>query len=154
MGSVPLVALADALGDVAHLGLDTPVFVYFAERNPTYLPLAREVFRLIDAGLIAGHTSVVTLVEVLTHPKRTRDVVQEGHFRSILLNNDYLTVRDTTPLIAERAADLRARYNLRTPDAIQIATALVAGCEAFLTNDLDLRRVADLRVLVLGTLTL
>jgi predicted nucleic acid-binding protein len=56
--------------------------------------------------------------------------------------------------VAERAADLRARYNVRTPDAIQLATALEAGCDAFLTNDLALRRVAELRVLVLGTLAL
>ena len=34
--------------------------------------------------------------------------------------------------VAESAADLRARYNLRTPDALQIAVAFEKGCEAFL----------------------
>jgi len=61
---------------------------------------------------------------------------------------------DVDGMIAERAADLRARYNLRTPDAIHIATAIVAGCDAFLTNDLALRRVTELRVLTLSTLAL
>lgn len=56
--------------------------------------------------------------------------------------------------IAERAAALRARYTLRTPDALQIATALHAGCQGFLTNDTALRRVTDLRVLVLHELEL
>jgi predicted nucleic acid-binding protein len=60
----------------------------------------------------------------------------------------------TTSQIAERAADLRARYNLRTPDALQLVTALEAGCAAFLTNDLALRRVTDLRVLALSALAL
>jgi predicted nucleic acid-binding protein len=41
---------------------------------------------------------------------------------------------------------------LRTPDAFQIAAALGAGCEAFLTNDLALSQVAELRVLVLDKL--
>lgn len=41
---------------------------------------------------------------------------------------------------------------LRTPDALQIAAALVAGCEAFLTNDAGLKRVTELRVLVLDEL--
>ena len=51
--------------------------------------------------------------------------------------------------VAGRAADLRARYNLRTPDALHIATALVAGCDAVLTNDLRLKRVVEVRVLAL-----
>ncbi len=55
---------------------------------------------------------------------------------------------------AERAAALRARYHLRLPDALQIAVALEAGCEAFLTNDRALKRVAELRVLVLDELEL
>jgi predicted nucleic acid-binding protein len=49
-------------------------------------------------------------------------------------------------------AELRARDQLRTPDALQVASALGAGCEAFLTNDLALRRVTELHVLVLGEL--
>jgi predicted nucleic acid-binding protein len=43
---------------------------------------------------------------------------------------------------------------LRTPDALQIATALEAGCEAFLSNDAGLRRVTELRVLILDDLEL
>ena len=52
------------------------------------------------------------------------------------------------------AAGFRARYHLLLPDALQIAVALEAGCEAFLTNDLTLKRVTDLRVLVLDELKL
>ncbi|WP_225896572.1 type II toxin-antitoxin system VapC family toxin [Amazonocrinis nigriterrae] len=37
--------------------------------------------------------------------------------------------------IAETAAQLRADSNLRTPDAIQIATAIRAGASFFVTND-------------------
>jgi len=51
-------------------------------------------------------------------------------------------------------AELRARHNLRTPDALQIAAALVTGCQAFLTNDGSLKRVTDLSVLVLDELSL
>lgn len=54
--------------------------------------------------------------------------------------------------IAAAAADLRARYHLRTPDAIQIATAMAAGAEALLTNDHDLGRVTEIRVLQVAAL--
>ena len=54
--------------------------------------------------------------------------------------------------IARRAAHLRAQYNLKTPDALHVATALETGCQAFLTNDMGLKRVSEIRVLVLDEL--
>ncbi len=40
------------------------------------------------------------------------------------------------------------------PDAFQVAVALAADCDAFLTNDATFRRVAELRVLVLDDLNI
>jgi len=51
--------------------------------------------------------------------------------------------------VASRAADLRARYNLTLTDAFQVAAALVAGCDAFLTNDDAIKRVTELNVIVI-----
>jgi predicted nucleic acid-binding protein len=41
---------------------------------------------------------------------------------------------------------------LKLPDALQIATALVAGCEAFLTNDVQLSRVTKLKIILVSEL--
>jgi predicted nucleic acid-binding protein len=43
--------------------------------------------------------------------------------------------------VARRAAQLRARYRLRPADALQVATALVHGATAFVTNDRSLTRL-------------
>jgi predicted nucleic acid-binding protein len=51
--------------------------------------------------------------------------------------------------VADRAAALRGQYRLRTPDAIQLATALEAGADAFLTNDQQLSRVTEVPVLLI-----
>ena len=55
---------------------------------------------------------------------------------------------------AQRAAELRARYNLTLPDALQMAVALESGCDAFLTNDSGFKRVTELRGLILDELRL
>jgi predicted nucleic acid-binding protein len=47
--------------------------------------------------------------------------------------------------IVERATDLRARYNLKTPDAIHYAT-VEAGATVFLTGDGDLARCSEVPV--------
>ena len=48
--------------------------------------------------------------------------------------------------VFEKATDLRARLNLRTPDALHVAVAIVCGCDAFLTNDQTLQRCTEIRV--------
>ena len=50
------------------------------------------------------------------------------------------------------AARIRAETGLATPDALHAATALRAGCAAFITNDNDFRLVDDLPVVVLDDL--
>jgi predicted nucleic acid-binding protein len=72
---------------------------------------------------------------------------KESTHRNMLMNcaKNGITGRDKT---------LRAGYNLRTPDALQIATAVELNCQAFLTNDKQLQPVAELRVLILDELEL
>ncbi len=76
----------------------------------------------------------------------------QQEYRDLLLHSNHFRTVWIDFGIAESAAELRARYNLRTPDALQIAAALSVGCEAFLTNDVTLKRVTDLRILVLDGL--
>jgi predicted nucleic acid-binding protein len=56
--------------------------------------------------------------------------------------------------MAESAADLWARYNLRTPDALHVATAIDARCDVLLTNDAEIKRIREIVVLVLDELEL
>jgi predicted nucleic acid-binding protein len=146
--------LDDALTGVTRLGFDTAPIIYFVEAHPQYDALVTEVFQRVADGALTGYTSVIALTEVLVHPLRHSDAHLQQQYRDLLLNSDNFETCSVDPHIAELAADLRARYNLRTPDALQIAAALDANCEAFLTNDAALRRVTELRVLVLDDLEL
>jgi predicted nucleic acid-binding protein len=80
---------------------------------------------------------------------------------SALLDAATLIFLDTAPVIyfveknpdfAEKAAELRARYNLSLLDAFQVAAAIAAGCDAFLTNDDALKRIPELNIVVLSEL--
>ena len=97
---------------------------------------------------------MITLSEVLVHPLSQGNIQLRDAYHRILLNSHDFATLSIDAAIAERAAELRARYGLRTPDALQIATALSAGCTAFVTNDVRLKRVTDLRVLILDDLVL
>lgn len=146
--------ISDALSGVRSLGIETAPFIYFVEQHPTYIDRMRAIFQQVNQGTPQVVTSVITLTEVLVMPIQTGHTRYEQEYRDMLLNTAYITTLPVSAAMAERAGHLRAQYRLRTPDALHIATALEAGCQAFLTNDRDLKRVRELRVLVLDELEL
>jgi predicted nucleic acid-binding protein len=131
------------------VGLDTAPLIYFIEQNPKYISTVREFFSSLNRKEFQVVTSTLTLTEVLVHPLRNGNVELAGQYQDILLNQDYLTVFPVSSEIAKLAAELRATKNLRTPDAIQIATAIQNGADFFLTNDMGLRNISNLTVLIL-----
>ena len=141
-----------ALSKVGKLGLDTAPLIYLVERHVTFGPVIRSIIEQAENGGLELITSVITLTEVLTLPIEQKAEAIASAYRSILLHSPYLRLRPIDVETAERAARLRALYRLRTPDALQIAAACEAGCEAFLTNDQALHRVRDINVLVLADL--
>ncbi|MDJ0690920.1 MAG: PIN domain-containing protein [Xenococcaceae cyanobacterium MO_188.B32] len=136
------------------VGLDTAPLIYFIEQNPRYLKIVREFFRAMDRGEFQVVTSTLTLTEVLVHPLRKGNIELAQQYQDILLNQDHLTAYSVSPNIAELAAKLRATKNIRTPDAIQIATAIQNGAEFFLTNDRDLCNIQSLKILILDEITI
>lgn len=133
------------------IGLDTAPLIYFIEENPTYIETVRLFFEAMDRDEFLVVTSTVTLLEVLVHPLRINNKALAAEYRDILLHSKLLTL-EISNVISEQAARLRAVYNLRTPDAIQISAALDAGATHFFTNDIRLPDMPSLKVLSLDAL--
>ena len=129
--------------------LDTAPFIYFIEINSRYHDLMKPVISLIDAQESQGVTSTITLLEVLVRPLRDGNKKLADRYKDILLSSNGLRTYEISHEISERAALLRAKHGLRTPDAIQFATALISKADFFLTNDSTLKKVNELKVAVL-----
>ncbi len=142
-------SIAEHLQGVSKLFLDTAPVIYFVERNPQYLPYVRVVFEHIRDSLLTAVTSPVTLAECLVRPYRLGQTELQQEFIDLMTGIEGIEFVGIDQTLALQAAQIRARYNLQLPDAFQIAVALAAGCEAFLTNDVIFRRVTELQVLVL-----
>jgi len=146
--------LPAGLRGIRQLAFDSAPLIYFVERHPDYFDRMLFIMRYVDRGLIAGVASTMALTEVLVQPLRVGDAALTERYEAILSNSHDFRLEPITAAIARRAADLRARYNLRTPDALHVATAIAAGCDAFLTNDTGVKRVAEITILVLDELEL
>jgi hypothetical protein len=54
-----------------------------------------------------------------------------------------------TLALADSAARLRAKYGLRTPDALHLATAITGSATGFIGNDHAFQRVTELEILLI-----
>ncbi|MFQ6063815.1 MAG: type II toxin-antitoxin system VapC family toxin [Methanosarcinales archaeon] len=129
------------------IGVDTNIVIYYIEENPLYLPVIEQIFDAIDEKRNIGITSYVTLLEVLVKPMQYNRLDLVELYKEILTSAFKMILLDEN--VAIKAAELRAKYKIRTPDSIQIAATIVANGSLFITNDTKLKRVTDIEVLVL-----
>jgi predicted nucleic acid-binding protein len=129
--------------------LDTSPIIYFIEKDSKYWNLVRPVFIGISSGNIEAITSTLTLLEVLVHPFRNGNEDLAEKYREILLSSEGLTTFEILHETSELAARLRAKYSIRTPDAIQIEVRVRYGASKFLTNDPGLKKISEIKVCVL-----
>lgn len=92
------------------------------------------------------------MTELLVQPYRLSELDRVDKFYALFSTYPHLDWIEPTLEIADRAAKLRAEHNLRTPDALQAATALVCGATGFVSNDPVFRRVPNLDTIILDQL--
>ena len=115
--------------------LDTMVFSYYLANHPRYVDLAGAVLDAIETGQVAGLTTTVTVAKVLTVPAQAGDPNALLDYELYLTHFPNLEIMPLDMDVARETARVRAATGLRTPDAVQVAAAQLAGADAIVTND-------------------
>ncbi|MGA9624512.1 MAG: PIN domain-containing protein [Bryobacteraceae bacterium] len=131
------------------IAIDTNVFIYALEANPRYAALADHIFSWLEQAGHRGVTSTITMMELLVQPYRAGDEQRVNEFYGLLATYPNLDWIAPDLEIADMAARIRATYGLRTPDAMQAATAVRSQVTGLVTNDPVFDRVDSLETLVL-----
>jgi predicted nucleic acid-binding protein len=138
------------LNEHSLVGIDTGVFIAQLEAHPRYLPVTHSLFDAVERGLIEALTSVITLMELTVHPWRKQEAAVARQYEALLVHFPHLRMVDVSRDIARMAAQLRAEYDLRPADGLQVATVLQQGGTALVTNRRQFTRLADrLEILLL-----
>jgi predicted nucleic acid-binding protein len=96
-------------------------------------------------------TSVLTLLEVLVEPIRSGRLDLASQYRQVLESSRGIRLLPVLGDTCEVSARLRAKYDwIRTPDAIQVATALQNGAEMIVANDDRWKRLTEIRAVILS----
>ncbi len=142
-----------AFNGVKRVFLDTAPVIYYVERNVYFLNIANRIFDgLIEKGTLMAVASPVTVAECLVAPIRDDWVQRRQNFIGFLTENSSILLEIIDDKTGQEAAIFRAKYNLTLPDALQVAVALQANCDALLTNDVIFKRVTEIPIIILGEL--
>lgn len=120
------------------LYLDSCVLIYYVEQNPQF-------FAQIDQRICDVNTRItvsdLVRMECRIQPLRMANVRLLERFESFFRAPDlhYIAL---TRAVFDRAADLRVRHRLKTPDALHLAAAIEGGCDEFWTTDEPLNNAA------------
>jgi predicted nucleic acid-binding protein len=90
----------------------------------------------------------LTRLECRVKPIQLNDPQRLAKFDGFFAQTDVLKA-PLTRAVYDRATLIRAQYAFKTLDAIHLAAAIEADCDAFLTHDTLLARFTDLPVEVL-----
>jgi len=126
---------------------DSAPFIYVFEDNPPYKKLLAPIFLAVDDGTIHAVTSLMTVIEVLSKPYRFEQWDLIETYRDVFGSKPKIEVFPLTMEVADFAAKVRGQYGLKTPDAIQWATAKLNNVDYYLTNDMGFKVLNDERIL-------
>jgi predicted nucleic acid-binding protein len=111
--------------------------------------LADQIFEWLELPGHSAVTSTITMTELLVQPYRNADEERVNSFYSLLSTYPHLEWVAPDLGIADRASQLRVQYRLKTPDALQAATAVRSQATGFITNDSAFARVEAFETLLL-----
>lgn len=131
---------------------DTNIFIYALEDVEEYKVQINALFLHIQNLGCLIITSDLTLAECLVKPLQNKDESSVSRYESSIKNTNDMSVLAVSKTILKAAAQNKADYKNKLPDAIHLATALESGCKAFVTNDTNLKVPNNIIKLILKEL--
>lgn len=129
--------------------LDACTVIYCVEQHSVFGAVVSQALESVPTPQIG--ISPLVEMECLIAPLRTQNIVLLDRYRKFFEQCIYFEMPSE---VYRHATELRAQYNLKTPDALHLATAQYHGCTAIWTNDNRLNNAAgNLAVNILNNQT-
>ena len=144
--------MIDQLDGISSLYLDSNIFIYVVEDRGALRDAVTAILAEAQTLGIFLTTSEITLAECLFGAFRQENEALAGVYRALLSDEGLIRTILCQSIIFEDAARRGAALSLKLVDAIHIASATHAGCDAFLTNDKGVRGPEKLKIIQLSDL--
>jgi len=119
---------------LANIFWDTNLFIYLLEDSPTFAQTVEDLRRRMLRRNDRLFTSAMSVGEVLTKPFSTGHTALADRYRAYFAE-PHVTVSAFDFGAAEAYAHIRQDRSIHPADAIQLACAVSAEADLFITND-------------------
>jgi predicted nucleic acid-binding protein len=119
---------------LANIFWDTNLFIYLLEDSPTFAQTVEDLRRRMLRRNDRLFTSAMSVGEVLTKPFSTGNTALADRYRAYFATPN-VTVSAFDFGAAEAYAHIRQDRSIKAADAIQLACAVSAEADLFITND-------------------
>ena len=126
---------------------DTNLFIYLIEENDLYIESLNNMLIFLEDNNYEIITSTLTLGEILTKPYKDNRLDLVEKYKTFFSNMELIELNSE---IATLFSKIRADYGIKTPDAIQLASAIYSKCDFFATNDNKLNIIKECNTLLLN----
>ena len=120
---------------------DSMLFIYLLEGNPIFGPKVHKILNRIVSRGDALSTSVLSIGEILTGPRRRGSTSGVDAVKQYFLSGA-VEILPFTEATADRYSIIRSANKVSQADGIHLAAAAEAGVDVFVTNDVDLRKLS------------
>ena len=128
---------------------DTNIFIYVLNNTAGFAAPSLMLLEACAARQIVGVTGDVTLAELLVRPLQVSDAAAVAAVKELLVDDGAVELVRHDRAAFERAAQHRARHGLKMVDALQLATAQLAGACCLISNDRHFPQLPDIECLCL-----
>jgi predicted nucleic acid-binding protein len=125
--------------------LDSAPIIYLVEQVQPYATAVRG--KLSAQGLTII-TCELTRLECRVKPLRNGDAALLQDFDDYFANSIAEIIQLSRDVI-DRATEIRAQFNFKTPDSIHLAAAIISNSNVFLTNDHRLNKFTGIIIEVI-----
>ncbi len=129
--------------------IDTAPLIYLIEGEDDFATSVEKQLRQWITAEENLSTSTLTLLELLVVPMKQENKHLVQKYRALLQDILSEPLIPLSEAISEMAAQIRGASGFKTPDSIQLATALYSGADIFYTNDKRLSKFSDIKILTI-----
>lgn len=122
--------------------LDAAPIIYLIEQRQPFASSVRN--KLASAGIV-HITSELARLECRVKPMREGNLILLKDFDDYF-ENTIAEMISLTRDVVDKATEIRAQFNFKTPDSLHLAAAVVSRCNIFLTNDQRLNRFTGITI--------
>lgn len=124
--------------------LDTTPIIYLLDNDKNFGEKTCKIFSALSEQKVKFVSSFITVAEYMVHPYRTKNESLVNAFWDLVTENNMI-LHPISRQEAIKAAKIRAEYKFFKPmDSLQLATAILHGCDLFLTNDKQLKQFPEI----------